>query len=239
MEVAFSRERTLSVKNVLAVSDLHLGYEVELLKSGISIPPVTEKMLERLLTSVREGGAGKVVFLGDLAHSIPKRSGFENAQVTGFLESVGKTAEVICVKGNHDPELEKLVPGVAPPTGIVLSGVGFFHGHTWPSNEVVGCRVAVMGHEHPAVEFRPGFGKKVTERCWLICSLKRKELKERYPEARLKKLIVVPAFNSLTGTRSVNSGEPGSPILRLADPEKSEVYLSDGTYLGNLSELLY
>lgn len=239
MEVAFSRERALSVKNMLVVSDLHLGYEVELLKSGISIPPVTEKMLERLLVSVTESGAGKVVFLGDLAHSIPKRSGFENAQITGFLDSVRKSAEVICVKGNHDPELEKLVPGVVPATGTVISGIGFFHGHTWPSDEVAACRVAVIGHEHPAVEFRPGFGKNVTERCWLICSLKRKELKERYPEARLKKLVVVPAFNPLTGTRSVNSGNPGSPILRLADPEKSEVYLTDGTHLGNLSELLY
>ncbi len=52
-----------------------------------------------------------------------------------------RLASIAVVRGNHDANLEPLLPEnveFLPATGAVVGDVGVFHGHKWPSPALVG-----------------------------------------------------------------------------------------------------
>ena len=77
---------------------------------------------------------------------------------------------IAVVRGNHDANLEPLLPEnveLLPATGAVIGDVGVFHGHKWPSPALLGCKTLVMGHLHPVVVFRDPAGFKITRQVWM------------------------------------------------------------------------
>ena len=122
-------------ERVLVAADLHLGLEHELWLGGICIPSQTEKILKRLKSSLSVMEPDRLLLLGDVKHNIPRTSWQERKEVPSFLRSLAEDVMVDIVPGNHDGGLADMAPGgsrVHPSSGLIIDGVGYFHGHTWP-----------------------------------------------------------------------------------------------------------
>ncbi len=210
----------LSAGDALIISDLHIGIEYFLEKKGIRIPSQWKEMKNEVIELGEIGGSDVLIINGDLKHGISagKRE-FEATRM--FIKEVSAHfKEIYLVKGNHDGGLQdeighlvKIIPG----SGFVYKGMGIFHGHAWPSEEVMDSDVLVMGHMHPSYEFTDAIGNSQKEPCWL---------RGRYLE---KELIVMPAMNRFYGGAAVNNGEFLGPVLRSDGFTLEEVVLLDGT----------
>jgi len=233
-------------EKVLVVADLHLGIEGELAKEGISLPSQTPKVRRRLLRLVEEFGPDRLILLGDVKHGIPVASWQEWRELPALLEELAEQTRVEIVPGNHDGDIEGMIPkGVALRSvkGATVGGsIGLFHGHAWPSPEVMRCRTLVMGHAHPAVEIRNRYGGRIIEPVWLKVGLDISKLPDELKVGKDQKLIVMPAFGEMVGGAPVNRKMPEEligPIFRsgAADVREAEVYLLDGTPLGKVKDL--
>ena len=154
----------------LVVADYHAGIEDAIrYEQGVELDSRARTRRETLLELVAETGVEQVIFLGDLMHSIGGPGGAERGEIEVLLEKLAERGvSATVVKGNHDGEIEEFVDvPVTPGDGIRLGSVGFVHGHTWPSREVLEASVICIGHEHPAVRLEDAVGGSRIERVWL------------------------------------------------------------------------
>lgn len=227
---------------ILIVADLHIGMEKELREAGFILPSQTEKMADHLISILKGVNPERLVILGDLKHNVPKTSRQEWDEIPLLIQAALEYVDEIDVlPGNHDGGVKRVVPeGVRIGTsrGMRIGDVGLFHGHAWPSKQVMESEIAVMAHDHPTVLFVDKLGMRTSKRCWVRTRFRKKS--ERY--ARMpKELIIVPAFNEFCGGTPIN--DPKSKLLGpILSKEflllsKSRIHLLDGTYLGILSDL--
>lgn len=220
----------------LVVADYHAGVEAALRREGIQLDSRADERRERLLALLDRTAPDRLVFLGDLVHSIGEAVGAERREVEELLEAVCERVPVDLVKGNHDGVIEDVVEvPVSPTDGLVIGDVGFVHGHTWPARAVLEASVVCVGHEHPAVRLEDAVGGRRLERVWLRGRLAPAPFMDRYddPPAIDGDLVVFPAFNDLVGATWVNL--PDQDFLAPFLPEAlaaGEAYLLDGTRLG-------
>lgn len=218
-------------RRVMVVADVHLGIEYELWLGGANVPSQTGRLLDRLLALIEAHGPERLVVLGDLKHNVPRTSWQERVEVPGFIRRLSEVVEVILVPGNHDTGLRDLAPEaeVCEPEGIVLDGVGYFHGHTWPGPEVISARRIVTAHLHPSIRLVDPLGASRSERVWARASLKESG----------SEIIVMPAFNPLCGSLPLNEmDDEKGPLMKLVDLSRASIYLLDGTYLGRLRGII-
>jgi putative SbcD/Mre11-related phosphoesterase len=218
---------------LLAVADLHLGWEMSLSGEGIHVPSQTPKLLKRLMDLVSEYGPDEVLVLGDVKHTVAKAEKMEWRDVPDFFNALKScVSRVSIIRGNHDGNLEPLLPdgvSILPATGVVFGDVGFFHGHQWPSPCLLKCRTLVMGHVHPVVVFRDAAGFRVTRQVWVRAKcdggrlskvlLQKHRMKaktgaqeglgELYGmKPRTSQLFIMPSFNDFLGGRPLNERRP-------------------------------
>lgn len=215
---------------VMVVADVHLGIEYELWLGGANVPSQTGKILDRLRGVIEAHDPERLVVLGDLKHNVPRTSWQERVEVPEFISKLSGIVDLILVPGNHDTGLRDLAPGaeVCEPEGVVIDGIGYFHGHTFPSPEVLSSRILITAHLHPSVRLVDPLGASRSERVWVRAS-------SRYEN----EIVVVPAFNPLCGSLPLNEmDEEKGPLMKLVDLSRSRIYLLDGTYLGRLEEII-
>jgi putative SbcD/Mre11-related phosphoesterase len=213
----------------LAIADLHIGWEMALSSEGIHVPTQTPKLLKKLEELLSAYKPDRLLILGDIKHTVASAEKIEWQDVPDFFSELRKHVEEICVvRGNHDGSLEPLLPErikMLPATGSVMDDVGFFHGHQWPSPELLKCRTLVMGHVHPVVAFRDPAGFRVTRQVWVkarcntteltkVLLRKRKVKINENPEkalyeyckikAKVSQLFIMPSFNDFLGGRPLN-----------------------------------
>ena len=159
----------LKADNNLVICDLHIGVESHLRSKGFHLESHTSDMHQAILDAADED-VDRLIVLGDVKDSVPGSTKQEYAEIPDFFESLFKRFDAIyVVRGNHDTMIEEFLPPgvrIRPATGLKIGDVGFIHGHTWPSEDVMDCETLVMAHNHPAVMFRDGVGKQTTEPCW-------------------------------------------------------------------------
>lgn len=230
-------------KKTLIIADLHIGIETELRESGINIPSQTEKMAIHLLKLCKEHEVDELVIVGDLKHNVPMTSRQEYFELPRIFERLKEyVSEVHITKGNHDGSLENFLPqwvAIHGTKGFAHRGCGFFHGHTWPSKDVMACKYVVIAHQHPTIQFVETLGERDSRQCWVKGHFIKENIKERYPNFN-PELIIIPTFNPLLGGIALNTKEKLlGPVMtnNLVDMENSEVYLLDGTFLGKLKDL--
>jgi uncharacterized protein len=243
MEIKFLTEPAMLIGKALVISDLHIGIEFEIFHSGITIPSQVEQLEKRLNSIIKATKANHLVILGDLKHQVPSISWQEYREIPHFLEHF-KKMKISIVKGNHDGNIERLVTvdaDIYEPTGFKLGNVLLTHGQAWPDKKDLDAEYIVMGHVHPAVEFfTEGF--RSVEPCWIRCEVDNKKLSEKFKTSTdFRQGIVMPAFNHLIGGMAFNSENfhPIGPLLanNVLRWKDGEVYLLDGTLLGNLKDL--
>ncbi len=241
----------------LVIADLHLGIEAELRQKGINIGSQTEKLLERVIKCVKVAEPDVIVLLGDVKHAVPKISFMDRKEVPFFFAELAEYAPVYVVKGNHDGQLNKLVPKATEPEGkpkhaihikgargFQLDCVGYTHGHSWPSQELFAAKYILVGHNHPRIRLvSPSSHYSSMKSVWIRAKCDYEAVKKRYKELGSwgdPWVIIMPAFNEICGGVTFNStnkkllGPIASRLLRM---DNMEVYLLDGTYIGKAGDL--
>ena len=218
-------------EKTVVVADLHIGWEVSLAEEGVHVPSQTIKLQRKLSEIIRKAKPEKILFLGDVKHTIARAEVEEWRDVPQLFESIAKEVnEIMVVPGNHDGNLEPLLPEnvkILPITGIRIGETGFFHGHAWPSPELLACKNLVIGHLHPVVVFRDPLGFRITSQVWVeakcdglkLARTLLKKLKIKFGKdvtnafekefgvvPRVNKLFIMPAFNDFLGGQPVNAG---------------------------------
>jgi len=239
----FLTEPALLIGKALVISDLHIGIEHEIFQSGITIPSQVEKLEKRIDNLIKQTKAGHLVILGDVKHQVPNISWQEYKEIPKFLEHFSKI-KVSITMGNHDGNIERLASkkiDIYGPQGFKINNFLLIHGQAWPNKEDLNTEYLIMGHVHPTIEFFTENFRTV-EPCWLKCKINNKKFEEKFKiKTNFKQGIIMPAFNHLIGGMAFNSKdfEPLGPLLtnEVLKWKEAEVYLLDGTFLGNLNKL--
>jgi putative SbcD/Mre11-related phosphoesterase len=251
----------------LVIADPHIGWEMALQERGIHVPSQTPKLLQKLAALLSEYKPDSLLVLGDVKYSVVTTASGEWHDIPDFFDELKRcVTEIGVVRGNHDANLEPLLPEnikLLPATGTIADDVGLFHGHKWPSPALLQCKTLMMGHLHPVVVFRDPAGFKITRQVWMkaACDTKAlakillqkhgvkikgtvaETLRKHYKvKARTTQIFIMPSFNDFLGGRPVNETKSEAlvgPVLRCGavNVENSELYLLDGTYLGTLNQL--
>ncbi|MCI4324794.1 MAG: hypothetical protein L3K00_02775 [Thermoplasmata archaeon] len=225
----------------VVIADLHLG----LAEGARSLPPPPEADPRRLAASlvgiVRSVEAHRVVVAGDVKHPIvgtPKALRPVVFEFFAKLLSEGISTEVVL--GNHDVGLVPHLPRevvVHPARGMVRDGVGVFHGHRWPSEEVLDCERIVAGHLHPGYRFAPsGTSPSGKLACWIRAEFPPLPAKSPPRKFAARELVVLPAFHPLAGREALNRQKPRRSrsflFHRFLGQGTARAYLLDGTDVG-------
>jgi putative SbcD/Mre11-related phosphoesterase len=220
--------RTQKTRTIV-IADLHIGWEIALSQKGIHVPTQTPKLLQRLKNLISAYKPEKLLILGDVKHTVATAEIGEWQDIPDFFNELKKqTKEILIIRGNHDGNLEPLLPEnikILPATGVTIGEVGFFHGHRWPSPSLLKCKTLVMGHVHPVVAFRDPAGFRITKQVWVKANCDRTKLTqvllqkhkikiEKNAEETLLKhykikpktsqLFIMPSFNDFLGGRPLN-----------------------------------
>ena len=221
----------------LLIADPHLGWEMQLQEKGIHVPSQTPKILKKLTAIICEFKPDRLVILGDVKYTVVSHEFGEWLDIPDFFRKLQDTiGNIAIVRGNHDANLEPLLPEsieLLPATGAVIGNVGVFHGHKWPSPALLGCKTLVMGHLHPVVVFRDPIGFKITRQVWMKATVDSEGLAKillqkagvklegsitetlrKHYSVKLKasELYIMPSFNDFLGGRSVNETRPRKEI---------------------------
>ena len=223
----------------LVIADPHIGWETSLQNKGIHVPSQTQKMTKKLLTLLSKYQPDTLLILGDVKYTVIHSEYGEWHDIPEFFNQIKQhVANISVIRGNHDANLESLLPQnvmVQPASGITLDDVGLFHGHKWPSPNLLSCKTLIMGHLHPVVVFRDPTGFKLTRQIWMKINCNTSALTkilleknnvriERNPAETLQnhcqispkttQLFIMPSFNDFLGGRPVNETNPGGDIMR-------------------------
>ncbi|HLC00226.1 MAG TPA: metallophosphoesterase [Candidatus Bathyarchaeia archaeon] len=225
----------------LVVADPHIGWEIALQERGIHVPSQTPKLLKKLVALLLEHKPDALLILGDVKYTVIKAELGEWHDIPDFFTELQRYVnEIGIVRGNHDPNIEPLLPEnvkLLPATGTIIGDIGFFHGHKWPSPTILKCKTLVMGHVHPVVVFRDPSGFRITRQVWVKAACNTEQLSmtllqkhrikvESTGEATVKKhygfaptaaeVLMMPSFNDFLGGRAINetrSGKEGQATM--------------------------
>jgi len=186
---------------ILVLSDIHIGYEESLNKSGILIPRTQfQQTMDEIQEIIEElPKIEKIIILGDLKHEFGKISNQEWNETLEFLRVLeNKSKEIILIKGNHDT----ILGPIAERKSIVLRQIHqegkylFLHGDkVVPELNDKKIETIFIGHMHPAIQLREGT-KSEKYKCFLV------------GENKKKNIIVLPSFFPLIeGTDNWNMHE--------------------------------
>jgi len=225
-------------QGILVIGDLHIGYELALVESGILLPEQqvaeTIENLKEIISEIkaRKYELKKIVFLGDIKHFF----GYEYAEkvnfnkVLDFLKTHVSEENIILIKGNHDT----MDLGMDFKDYYVDSNIAFTHGHQ-AFSILYDKKIdyVVTGHLHPSVilEEEPGV-KHETYKCFLE------------GEVNGKRIVVMPSFLEFYEGTPVNFyGEDfieSFSIISKRDILKFKIHVvgDDGVYeFGTVGEL--
>jgi len=199
---------------------------------------------------LREEKIDRLFLLGDVKHNIPVTSRQEWENLPEFLSKLEKEAEVDIIPGNHDGDIQGLIPRnvnlhEAKGTDIGDGRIGLVHGHAWPDPELFQAETIIMAHSHPTIKFRDELGGRVIEPAWIKTRLKPDNLPKEHQEqveGKGPKITIIPAFSKLVGGGVINEKIPEEllgPLFKAEaiELEKAKIHLLDGTFLGELRDL--
>lgn len=189
----------------LFIADAHFGKSGTFRQGGIAIPDsVTSADIQKLQRTIDHCGAKRVIFLGDLFHSIQN---MEWQIFSDFLQA-NLDIEFILIAGNHDILPKELYAGTS--LKVIAPGYKFgpFELRHYPPdpNETLGDHFILCGHIHPAVQLSGNGKQNLTLPCYY----------------KTKSFLMLPSFGRFTGNGIIKP-EDYSKVYVIADNEVIEV----------------
>jgi len=222
-------------KKSLVITDLHLGFESNLALNNVFLgknKTVTE-IIKEIEKMIKKTKPDSLILLGDVKSGIKSISKTEWETVPIFFERITKLIDIILVPGNHDANIEKLIPNgitLASSKGIIIDDILLTHGHTMPSENFSQVNTIVMGHVHPV--FFQEESLINGERVWV--SIKCKKQKIFSSKSGQLEIIILPSFNRYFYTTQKKIYKKSiAPILEKIDALQAKIVTLDGTIIGN------
>ncbi len=222
----------------LIVADLHIGFEADLAAKNIFVGKNTSinDMISEICKIIDETKPDSLILLGDVKSSIKSISKNEWDEIPLFFDKVGKKVDIVLIPGNHDSNIQRLVPDgvtLVSSTGLVVENTLLTHGHTLPSNNFSHVDKIIMGHVHPV------FFKEDSvlngQRVWV--SIKTEKSKIFSSSSGEIEIIIVPSFNKyFYATHKKKYKKSISPIIeKIKKKSSAKIVTLDGAVIGNES----
>lgn len=225
------------------ISDLHLGWERHLSKKGVYVPSQTPKIKKMLIDLIEKATPSQLIILGDIKDAITRFSMEEWKDIPEFFEDIQeKIQEIKIIPGNHDGNLEPLLPEkikIVSSSGISFKSVGLFHGHSWPAPELLECKNIITGHVHPMLSIRDPMGFRMIKQIFVKAKCDCERLAKAYVkylcsknisdvfrffqinygvQIKVEDLFILPSFNQFLGGSLINQIKKGK--------KKTELYIN-------------
>jgi len=226
----------------LVVADLHFGIEADLACHGLHFRSRSKARLERLMKIVDRTDPDGLVLLGDVKHSIPSITRQEYFELPRILSTLRDRVPLQVFPGNHDIGIERyLRPGeICAKEGAIIDGVGYLHGHMYPSPALAG-HLMIIGHHHPLLSLRDSVGCALQSPAYLRAAVNTGALgmAEQGETGAPTRVLFMPSFNEIAGYDVIQIiRNPISPLSRHINPDDTEIILADGTFIGPLKTLI-
>ena len=222
-------------KKSLVITDLHLGFESNLSLNNVflgknkTVGEIT-KEIEQIINKTKPDS---LILLGDIKSGIKSITKIEWETIPVFFENITKLISTILVPGNHDANIEKLIPNditLASSKGIIVGDILLTHGHTMPTENFSQVNTIVMGHIHPV--FFQEESLINGERVWI--SIKCQKQKIFVSKSGELELIILPSFNRYFYTTQKKFYKKSiSPIIEKMDVIQAKILTLDGTIIGD------
>jgi DNA ligase-associated metallophosphoesterase len=192
-------EKCVWIQNerLLVIADVHLGKATHFRRSGVAVPDqVNDKNTEALITLLQQRKPERILFLGDLFHSV-----YNNEwEVFGQVRKAFAHCSFELVIGNHDilsaHQYERHNIKIYP-TRYDLGDLIFTHDLI---EEVPEGKFNISGHIHPGVHLQGTARQSMTLPCFYF----------------KKNQAIIPAFGSFTGLARIRPSK-GEKVFVIAD----------------------
>ncbi len=227
-------------KKSLIVTDIHIGFENTMASNEIFIGKNSSinETISELSEIIDAEKPDSVILLGDIKSSIKSISRNEWDEVPMFFEQIRKKCDVVLITGNHDANIQKLVPdniSMISSTGMVEENVLLTHGHTMPSENFSHVDKIIMGHVHPV--FFQEDSVVNGQRVWISMKTKKEEI---FPNKSGElEITIIPSFNKyFYATHRKKYKKSISPIIdKIKSISTAKIVTLDGTIIGNESTI--
>ena len=225
-------------KKYIVITDIHIGFENSMAANKIFLgknSTIDETILE-LSNIIDSEKPDAVVLLGDVKSSIKNISKSEWDEVPMFFEKISDKCDVILVPGNHDANIQRLVPdniSMISSTGMVEEDILLTHGHTMPSENFSYVDKIIMGHVHPV--FFQEDSVVNGQRVWVSLKTEKQNI---FPNKSGDiEITIIPSFNKyFYATHRQKYKKSISPIIdRIKSVTNARIVTLDGTIIGNES----
>ncbi len=224
----------------LIISDLHIGFESKLASNKIFLGKNTtiDETISLIQDLIKSSKADTLILLGDIKSSIKSISKSEWDEIPKFFEKIKDVADTIMIPGNHDANIQRLIPdgvSLVGSTGLVLENILLTHGHVMPSENFSHVDKIIMGHVHPV--FFQEDSVINGQRVWVSFKTEKQQV---FPSTSGElEIIIIPSFNKyFYATQKKQYKKSISPILqRIKDFSSAKVVTLDGSIIGDESIL--
>jgi putative SbcD/Mre11-related phosphoesterase len=225
-------------KKSLIVTDIHIGFENTLASNEIFIGKnsTINETIQELLEIIDKEKPDSLILLGDVKSSIKSISRNEWDEVPMFFKKISEKCDVTLVPGNHDANIQKLVPdniSMISSTGMVDENILLTHGHTMPSENFSHVDKIIMGHIHPV--FFQEDSVINGQRVWISMKTEKENI---FPNKSGElEIIVIPSFNKyFYATHRKKYKKSISPIInKIKSISNARIVTLDGTIIGDES----
>ena len=223
-------------KKYIVVTDLHIGFEGALASNEIFLGRNTtiNETIEEISDIIRVEKPDSIILLGDIKSTIKSISKTEWNDVPLFFDKIKSHCNVILIPGNHDANIQKLVPdeiSLISSSGMIEENFLFTHGHTMPSENVSHVEKIIMGHVHPV--FFQEESVVNGQRVWVSIKTKKENI---FPSSSGElEITIVPSFNKYFYATSKRKYKKSiSPIIeKIKQVSSARIVTLDGTIIGD------
>ena len=225
-------------KKSLIITDIHIGFENDLISNEIFIGKNTSinETIEELSDIIDSEKPDSLILLGDIKSGIKNISKSEWSEVPLFFNRIKQKCDITLIPGNHDANIQKLVPeniSMISSIGMVEENILLTHGHTMPPKNFSHVDKIIMGHVHPV--FFQEDSVLNGQRVWV--SVKTEKQKIFSNKSGDIEITVMPSFNKyFYATHKKKYKKSISPIIEKIKPVSSaRIITLNGTIIGDES----